>query len=57
MRRQEILVVIILRIFGIDTVGDWRFEINSVYFKIEYCAVAGATKGSGTWVTKTSIPA
>jgi len=38
-----------------DTLGDWRIygDVNGFYF--QYCTVANATKGSGTWVNKFTI--
>ena len=40
-----------------DTVGDWRQYGTTTAFYTQVCTVAGATKGSGTWVTKQTISA
>lgn len=33
-----------------DTIGDERIYVSTAGYFIQYCSVAGATKGSGTWV-------
>lgn len=38
-----------------DTIGDWRVFGNLTAFYVEYCTVANATKGGGTWVMKQTI--
>lgn len=39
-----------------DTIGDWRTYSDANGFYTQYCTVANATKGAGTWITKLTIP-
>ena len=38
-----------------DRVGDWRTYSDVNGFYVQYCTVANATRGNGTWVTKHTI--
>ena len=38
-----------------DTIGDWRTWADDDGYYTEYCSVANATKGAGTWVLKHTI--
>jgi hypothetical protein len=38
-----------------DTVNDWRMYGDSAGLYVQFCTVANAVKGSGTWVTKFTI--
>ena len=40
-----------------DTVGDWRTWADDDGYYTEYCSVANATKGAGTWILKHTIQA
>jgi len=38
-----------------DRVGDWRTYSDANGFYTQYCTVSNATRGNGTWVTKSTI--
>lgn len=38
-----------------DTLNDWRVYGDATGLYIQFCTVANAVKGSGTWVTKLTV--